>query len=240
MARTGKIAQLPFTVREQLNEMLLDGASGAQILGWVNAQPETKAVAEKKGWTVREITDGNLSEWRAGGHADWVRERSKILRMESWVELSQRLAATAGGSLAGAASDVAAGKIMELLMDEAALPDSPEGEEGNNACSVLSMSKALASLRSAETAARKAETDLEKVTIAQAKLAQDQQRLEMQMEKFRREMAGNFLDWTEDERVKAIAAGKASREEKVHALSQLADLYFGEAPEDAGLPAGAR
>ena len=237
-ARTGKIAQLPFTIREKLNEMLLDGQSGAQILSWVNAQPETRAVAERKGWTVREVTDGNLSEWRAGGHAEWLMERHKILRMESWVELSQRLAATAGGSLAGAASDVAAGKIMELLMDAAALPD--EAEEGNGACTVLSISKALASLRSAETAARKADTDLEKVAIAQQKLAQDQQKLEMAMEKFRREMAGHYLDWNEDARVKAIAAGNLPREEKVAQLSQLADLYFGQAPEDAGLPAEMR
>lgn len=244
MARTGKIAQLPFDLREQLNQRLLDGRQGPELLTWLNGLPAVRDTAAEKDWQVREITDGNLSEWRAGGFDEWLQETLRIRRMEMWVETSKRLQRAAGGSLAGAAADIAAGKIMEQLMT---LPDADavaddDGEPAGN--ELLSTGKVLATLRAAETQARRAEADLqkigqaeEKLKLSREKLDQDAAKLEMAQEKFRREMAGNFLDWSEDERVKRIATGKATREEKVSQLSMLADLFYGQPPEDAGPPA---
>jgi hypothetical protein len=238
MARTGKIAQLPFEIREDLNGRLLDGRQGPDLLAWLNSLPAVRTTARKNNWQVPEITDGNLSEWRAGGFADWLNETLKIRRMELWADTARRLQLAAGGSLAGAAADIAAGRIMEALMamdDADTVP--AEGEEPKEGPDIIGMGMALAKLRAAETLAAKLTQDGDRLNLARKKLEQDAAKLRMAQEKFRREMAGNFLDWSADERVKAIAAGKATREETVSQLSMLADLFYGQPPEDAGPPA---
>ena len=73
MTRNGKIARLPHVVRELLNERIRDGENGAAILEWLNGLPEVQGiVAEQFGGVP--ITKQNLSEWRAGGHREWLRE----------------------------------------------------------------------------------------------------------------------------------------------------------------------
>ena len=70
-ARNGKIARLPNGIREQLNCRLADGESGNRLIEWLNSNPEVmKVMAEQ--FDGRPITDGNLSEWRAGGYEDWL------------------------------------------------------------------------------------------------------------------------------------------------------------------------
>ena len=68
--RTGKIARLPDSIRQQLNSRLLDAESGPALLDWLNSLPEVQTVlaAEFEG---RAINPTNLSEWRNGGYRDW-------------------------------------------------------------------------------------------------------------------------------------------------------------------------
>ena len=69
--RTGKIARLPRAIRNQLNTCLQDGEPGQRLLEWLNALPEVQAVlaAEFEG---RPILAQNLSDWKKGGHREWV------------------------------------------------------------------------------------------------------------------------------------------------------------------------
>lgn len=42
MTRTGKIAWLPRTIREQLNRRLEDGEPGSDLVAWLNALPPAR------------------------------------------------------------------------------------------------------------------------------------------------------------------------------------------------------
>ena len=67
----GKIAGLPFKIREELNHRLNDGGPGNELVAWLNSIPEVK-------WVLTERFDGcpiseqNLSEWRKRGYQRWL------------------------------------------------------------------------------------------------------------------------------------------------------------------------
>ncbi len=46
MTRTGKIARLPRSIRDQLNQQLDDGRPAIALVEWLNSLPEVQAVLE--------------------------------------------------------------------------------------------------------------------------------------------------------------------------------------------------
>jgi len=95
MTRLGKIARLPRTLREQLNARLHNGEMGKRLLAWLNAEPEARSVlAEKFGG--RPINDQNLSEWKRGGFADWLRQQEVRQWVQCLREVSEELEEDAG------------------------------------------------------------------------------------------------------------------------------------------------
>jgi hypothetical protein len=64
--RTGKVARLPADVREEINRMLDDGKPYRQIIDSLagRGHPGINAM--------------NLSNWKAGGFQDWLRERQRL------------------------------------------------------------------------------------------------------------------------------------------------------------------
>lgn len=74
MTRTGKIARLPHAVREELNRRLRDGEPGGPLLEWLNAHEEVLAVLQDR-FDGQPINKQNLSDWRLGGHRDWLRHQ---------------------------------------------------------------------------------------------------------------------------------------------------------------------
>jgi hypothetical protein len=81
--RLGKIARLPRTVRNELNQRLDDGEPGHRLVEWLNGLPEVQAVlaAEFAGWPINAQ---NLTDWKQGGHRDWIAQQDTL-------ELVQRL-----------------------------------------------------------------------------------------------------------------------------------------------------
>ncbi len=71
MDRNGKIASLNPNVLGQLNVRLKDGARGRPLAEWLNSLPEVQALmaADFEG---NPITQQNVSEWKRGGHRDWL------------------------------------------------------------------------------------------------------------------------------------------------------------------------
>jgi hypothetical protein len=65
MARTGKIARLPRVIREQVNAKLNDGATGPQIVEWLNAQPKVQSVLQTL-FGGRPVNRQNVCNWRKG------------------------------------------------------------------------------------------------------------------------------------------------------------------------------
>jgi hypothetical protein len=136
--RTGKIARLPRSLREQLNHRLGDGEPGARLVEWLNELPEVRRVlAEDFGG--RPINEQNLSEWRQGGYRDWAKqqERRHLVRQltdaagelhaeAGGVEVSQHLAAVLTAELAESARELLAtitepaerwARLQELLRE---------------------------------------------------------------------------------------------------------------------------
>jgi hypothetical protein len=70
-ARTGKIARLPHSVREALNERLRDGLPRSEITAWLNSLPAVRSLLKKR-FGGSPITEDNLSKWRHGGYAGWL------------------------------------------------------------------------------------------------------------------------------------------------------------------------
>ena len=61
-SRKGKIARLPKTIRDELNQRLADGESGRRLIAWLNSLPEVDAVLDRE-FGGRAISEQNLSEW---------------------------------------------------------------------------------------------------------------------------------------------------------------------------------
>ena len=80
MARIGKIARLPESIREEVGRRMENGEMGPELIPWLNSLPETKAILDK--WFGgRPINPQNLSEWRRGAHRTNV-ERKEAYRIE--------------------------------------------------------------------------------------------------------------------------------------------------------------
>src|SRR5437868_6682455 len=69
--RTGKIARLPHSIRDQLNQRLHQNQNAKSILPWLNGLPEVKTLLAAD-FNSRLITKQNLSEWKNGGFRDWL------------------------------------------------------------------------------------------------------------------------------------------------------------------------
>ena len=71
VTRTGKIARLPWAIRDQLNQRLADGQPASQILPWLHSLPEVRQILKDQ-FKGCPITPQNLSHWKSGGYVDWV------------------------------------------------------------------------------------------------------------------------------------------------------------------------
>jgi hypothetical protein len=96
-SRNGKIARLPLEIRERLNIRLADGEPGNRLVEWLNSNPDVMKVMVEH-FEGRPITDGNLSEWRAGGYEiGWIRLDWARFRPNAYVaQASQPAAARMG------------------------------------------------------------------------------------------------------------------------------------------------
>lgn len=93
-SRRGKIARLPQHIRAQLNRRLEDGEQGKELLAWLSALPEVKAVLAGQ-FGDRPITEQNLSEWRQGGYQDWLRHQESCEQVRRMAEEADDLEAVA-------------------------------------------------------------------------------------------------------------------------------------------------
>ena len=88
--RNGKIARLPKSIRDQLGTQIEDGWSGQKSVAWLNEQQNVKSVL-KEYFHGRDITEQNLSEWKAGGHQEWLRRQEAVDLVRSLKEHARDL-----------------------------------------------------------------------------------------------------------------------------------------------------
>ena len=203
-----KIGRLPFAVRNELNERIRDGAQGAELLDWLNGLKETKKV-------LREMKSGpvnaqNLTDWRSSGYNDWLEDQKDADRIRRLAEVSQTLAAAAGGNVAGIGCSIATAKIMDAL-------ESADDDK------IADLSTALVKLRAGENAAQK-------VALAEEKNALAKEQLELSRAKFERDTTRLFIKWAQSKDALALATDKRlGSDEKTERLGRLmfGDLWEG-------------
>ena len=195
-----KIGRLPFAVRNELNERIRDGKSGAEILVWLNCLPAVKKVMRELKTSI--VNAQNLTDWRSTGYADWLEDQKDADRIRRLAEVSQTLAAAAGGNVAGVGCSIATAKIMDAL-------ESADEEK------IADLSTALVKLRASENAAQK-------VALAEEKNAIQKEQLELSRAKFERDTTRLFIKWAQNKDALALATDRRlGSDEKTERLGRL-------------------
>lgn len=104
--RTGKIARAPFEVRTKVNELMRDGATAAEI------------ITHLAGQGITDVSDSNVSNWRQGGHQDWLKEQERLADMQAKREFALEVVKQNEGSkLHEATLHLAATQIYETITE---------------------------------------------------------------------------------------------------------------------------
>ncbi len=143
--RNGKIARLPKTVRDQINQMLLDGVPYAKII-------------EDIGEPGKGLDEDNMRRWKAGGFEDWLLEVQRAEDVGATRDAALSLVnQKAGATVQDAGRTIVSAQLYELLLSfdprsfADALVEKPELYfRLVNALSRLSEGEALCSRRRAQ------------------------------------------------------------------------------------------
>lgn len=104
--RTGKIARLPFELRTEVNGWLRDGLPYAQIIAFLAAKGH------------EGINEQNVTNWKDGGHQDWLKEQARLEDMQAKREFAfQIVRENEGSKLHEANLHLAASQIYDVLAD---------------------------------------------------------------------------------------------------------------------------
>ena len=200
-----KIGRLPFAIRNELNERIRDGAQGAELLEWLNGLKETKRILREMGGRLSSaapVNAQNLTDWRSTGYKDWLDDQKDADRIRRLAEVSQTLAAAAGGNVAGVGCSIATAKIMDAL-------ESADDDK------IADLSTVLVKLRASENAAQK-------VALAEEKNAIQKEQLELSRAKFERDTTRLFIKWAQSKDAIALATDKRlGSDEKTERLGRL-------------------
>ncbi len=88
--RTGKIARLPAPIREAINRMIEDGLPYKAIIQ--KLQSSTPPLPYP-------ISEMNLSNWRNGGHQDWLQHQRRDQLLSQYPEAVRQQARIAADAL---------------------------------------------------------------------------------------------------------------------------------------------
>jgi hypothetical protein len=103
--RNGKVAKLPKAIRDQINELLLDGVSYLDII-------------KKIGPPGENLNEDNLANWKGGGYLDWLEERHHVEAIRVKQELLADLFCQQDPSTINqTAIQLATTNLCELLLD---------------------------------------------------------------------------------------------------------------------------
>ena len=124
--RHGKIARLPKEIREQLNHRIENGWRGARLVNWLNELPQVKEALQEQ-FHGRAINEQNLSQWREGGYADWLRHQQTQEQTRWVVERSEDVGAAEGNEpLCERVARVAVAELAERMQQLTEVADPNE------------------------------------------------------------------------------------------------------------------
>ena len=94
--RTGKIARLPKATRDELGRRIENGELGKPIVDWLNGLPHVQELLEEQ-FGGRPVSEQNLSEWKQGGHREWLRQQETLSLVSQLTEQSEEVDEAADG-----------------------------------------------------------------------------------------------------------------------------------------------
>jgi hypothetical protein len=92
----GKIGRLPKSIRDELGRRIEDGEPGKELVKWLNGLPRVQEILKER-FDGRVITEQNLSEWKQGGHQEWLRHQQACEKLHWMVERADDLENEADG-----------------------------------------------------------------------------------------------------------------------------------------------
>ena len=114
MTRNGKIARLPYKIRLQLNLRLEDGASGVEVVAWLNKQWQVKDVM-KELFAGRPINEQNLTEWKQGGFLEWQKRQEGMELARDLADNADEMAEVANGPISDKLASLLIAKYMTMI-----------------------------------------------------------------------------------------------------------------------------
>ena len=113
--RNGKIAHLPRSIRDELNQRLERSQPASQILPWLNGLEEVREIIKEEFDGV-PISEQNLSQWRQGGFQEWLVLRELCQEAGDVSELAEAMQEETGqGVLADDVAVVLAARFGTLI-----------------------------------------------------------------------------------------------------------------------------
>lgn len=115
---TGKIARLPYLLRERLNHRLLNGQPAAVILPWLNGKAAVQEILAAQ-FAGAPINAQNLSHWRRTAYQQWLKDNAPILKIRNHSRYARKMSRADVGLIQGATA-IAADKLLEFILSPAA------------------------------------------------------------------------------------------------------------------------
>ena len=146
--RKGKVARLPFEIRETLNNMIRDGATAADLNDHIVS----------KGFAKLNAT--NWTNWRKGGYQDWLKDQARIDAIRDKHETIRRELEAGGFSVLDKAIYEVAQNLADSELDPA------------------KVASAVAALKTAVTGSQRVEILSRRAHIAEQALAMAKQKFQ--------------------------------------------------------------
>ena len=183
MTRTGKIARLPRTVREELNRRLQEGEPGVRLVEWLNGLPDTQRVLAD-GFGGRGINEQNLSDWKAGGYCEWVARQEMLSQARELAADAGELNAATEGRMTDHLSTVLTARYAAAV---AGLNEEATEESSRKLRLLRDLSRDIVELRRGDHSSARLNMELE--------------RLEREREKTEEEVVAHFKRWIKNPQV---------------------------------------
>jgi hypothetical protein len=198
--RTGKIARLPRLIRDELNQRLDDGVEGKKLVRWLNRLPEVREVLREY-FEGKAVTEQNLSDWKAGGFAEWLGRQEFLGQARDLAEEAEEVREVSQGNRVSLAEHLS----TVLVLRYATVLKGWNGEASEAVTKQLRLLHGLSH-------------DVSRL----ARVGLERQRVELRREKSQGELVDLFSDWVEIPAVReAVCEDYVSLEDRKRVLCRI-------------------
>jgi hypothetical protein len=174
MTRNGKIARLPYSIRDLLNRRLHNGEQGTKLVKWLNGLSGVQEVLAGE-FGGRSISKQNLSEWKQGGYCEWLAHQDALERARSMAADAGELT-VAAGALADHLAIVLAARYAAALTQWDA---NPNGTPAQSIRTLRALCQDIVELRRGDHSAARLKVEQERLELEQSRDEEDiQERIE--------------------------------------------------------------